>query len=75
MNEEEMEYGIEISHNVDMWNRVTTKIPNGVRVDDSDTLFVKVLDENDECVYAAKKVDVIYWRQYPLEEENELVEV
>ena len=76
MKEEEMECGIEISHNVDMWNRVTTKIPNGVRVDDSDAMFVKVLDENDECVYAAKKVDVIYWRQYPLEEEeNELTEV
>ena len=65
-----MECGIEIAHNLDMWNRCTAKIPNGVKVDDSDAMFVKVLDENDKCVYAVKKVDVIYWRQYPLEEES-----
>ena len=71
MKEEEREYGIEITHNLDEWNRCTAKIPEGVDVDDSDAMFVKVLDEDGKCIYAAKKIDVVFWRQYPLEEESD----
>ncbi len=72
MKEEEIVYGINISYTLDTWNRCDVNIPMGVRVeDDPNDTFLKVYDENDECIYGVEKSRVISWMKgHKLDEEE-----